>query len=196
MKIKPRWAATLQQARKRNKITQSALAEILDIPSNSLANYETGFRLPSYGVAVKMCEALNITMYDLFVEPYVVDDIFYPPDECSDKDLKTYPEFKLFLMAVKDMANLISKYTGSRVIISGIGGEYASDIPFNFVIIDSDTVGSAYPVSTKYLFNLEKTLKTKMYKQLASNIIDTIKERDKYLKECMAKYTKDFKTKK
>lgn len=53
--------------RKSLGITQSKLAEILDISNNHLSSIENGKQSPSFDKFIKLCEALEITPNDLIL---------------------------------------------------------------------------------------------------------------------------------
>ena len=56
----------ITEKRKEKNITQSKLAEMLDITDRAVSKWETGICLPDAGNMPKLCEILGITINDLF----------------------------------------------------------------------------------------------------------------------------------
>ena len=56
----------IQNARKKNKLSQNALAELLDISREHLAKIETAKRCISLGLLFKIAETSNLQEKDLF----------------------------------------------------------------------------------------------------------------------------------
>ena len=52
--------------RKENNITQSQLAEMLNITDRAISKWENGICLPDSGIMSELCNILNITINDLF----------------------------------------------------------------------------------------------------------------------------------
>ena len=70
--------------RKEKKITQSELAEKLNITDRAISKWENGICMPDSGTIPKLCEILNITINDLF-SGKIVDMKNY--DESVEKNL-------------------------------------------------------------------------------------------------------------
>ena len=70
--------------RKEEKITQSELAEKLNITDRAISKWENGICMPDSGTIPKLCEILNITINDLF-SGKIVDMKNY--DESVEKNL-------------------------------------------------------------------------------------------------------------
>lgn len=56
----------INQCRKEKKLTQTELAEKLNITDRAISKWENGRRLPDSGTMLALCEILNITINDLF----------------------------------------------------------------------------------------------------------------------------------
>ena len=56
----------IKQKRKEKKITQSELAEKLNITDRAISKWENGICMPDSGIIPELCEILNITINDLF----------------------------------------------------------------------------------------------------------------------------------
>ena len=56
----------IQKRRKEKKLTQSELAEKLNITDRSVSKWENGICLPDAGTMPKLCKILNISINDLF----------------------------------------------------------------------------------------------------------------------------------
>ncbi len=56
----------INQCRKEKKLTQTELAEKLNITDRAISKWENGIFLPDSGTMLALCEILNITINDLF----------------------------------------------------------------------------------------------------------------------------------
>ena len=56
----------INQCRKEKKLTQTELAEMLNITDRAISKWENGICLPDSGTMLALCEILNITINDLF----------------------------------------------------------------------------------------------------------------------------------
>lgn len=56
----------IKQKRKEKKITQSELAEKLNVTDRAISKWENGVCMPDSGIITKLCKILNITINDLF----------------------------------------------------------------------------------------------------------------------------------
>lgn len=56
----------IQKKRKEQKLTQSELAEKLNITDRAISKWENGICLPDASIMYELCELLNITINDLF----------------------------------------------------------------------------------------------------------------------------------
>ena len=56
----------IQEKRKEKNITQSSLAEKLNISDRAISKWENGICLPDAGKMIELCEILDITLNDLF----------------------------------------------------------------------------------------------------------------------------------
>lgn len=56
----------IKQKRKEKKITQSELAEKLNITDRAISKWENGICMPDSGIIDELCKILNITINDLF----------------------------------------------------------------------------------------------------------------------------------
>lgn len=56
----------IQKKRKEQKLTQSELAEKLNITDRAVSKWENGICLPDASIMYELCELLNITINDLF----------------------------------------------------------------------------------------------------------------------------------
>ncbi len=52
--------------RERQKIDQKVIAEKIGVTSNAISNWENGRTRPDFSVVPKLCEALGITLYELY----------------------------------------------------------------------------------------------------------------------------------
>lgn len=55
----------LKKLRKENKLSQKSLAENIGIAQSAIANYETGYRIPSRDILMKIADYFQITLDDL-----------------------------------------------------------------------------------------------------------------------------------
>ena len=66
MNLKESLGKNIQKYRKLNSITQEKLSEIIDIEINSISSIERGKYFPSAENLVKISEALQVSLSDLF----------------------------------------------------------------------------------------------------------------------------------
>ncbi len=95
----------IKDLRKRNKLTQAKLAEIIDMETTNLCKLENGGQLPKEENIEKIAKALNVNIKDLFdfgymkstqnIKSELVDII----KNANRKELETY--YKL-IMALKE----------------------------------------------------------------------------------------------
>lgn len=67
MNLKENLGKNIQKYRKLNKITQEKLAELVDVEINSISSIERGKYFPSPDNLVKLANALNVSLSDLFL---------------------------------------------------------------------------------------------------------------------------------
>ncbi|MGN0031581.1 MAG: helix-turn-helix domain-containing protein [Candidatus Gastranaerophilaceae bacterium] len=67
MNLKENLGKNIQKYRKLSKITQEKLAEMVDIEINSISSIERGKYFPSPENLVKISQALNVSLSDLFL---------------------------------------------------------------------------------------------------------------------------------
>ena len=79
MQLKKELGKNIQKFRKLNKITQEKLAEKINVEINSISSIETGKYFPSPDNIVKIAEALNVSIKDLFnfKEDYSCEDYIH-----------------------------------------------------------------------------------------------------------------------
>lgn len=63
----------IQELRKRKKLKQSELAEIIDIDSKHMSKLECGRSYPSFDLLDKICKALNTTPSELLDTEHLED---------------------------------------------------------------------------------------------------------------------------
>lgn len=56
----------IKQKRKEKKLTQSELAEKLNVTDRAISKWENGICMPDSGIIAELCKILNITINDLF----------------------------------------------------------------------------------------------------------------------------------
>lgn len=66
MNLKENLGKNIQKYRKLNKLTQEKLAEFVDVDINSISSIERGRYFPTPDNLVKISEALNVSLADLF----------------------------------------------------------------------------------------------------------------------------------
>ena len=91
----------IKEKRKEKKITQSELAEKLNVTDRAVSKWETGICMPDSGIIPELCKILGITINDLFrgnhvdkkdnekeVEDYLLE--LYKQKENSDRRLLNF----------------------------------------------------------------------------------------------------------
>lgn len=76
--LKKKFGKRLREIRKSKRLTQEELAEALDIALPNISYIENGRTFPSVETQEKLCNVLNVKIYEL----YVFDD------EVSETDMK------------------------------------------------------------------------------------------------------------
>ncbi len=76
MQLKKELGKNIQKYRKLNKITQEKLAEIIGVEINSISSIETGKYFPSPENLIKIANALNTN----------ISNLFYFKEDCSCDD--------------------------------------------------------------------------------------------------------------
>ena len=79
MNLKENLGKNIQKYRKLNGITQEKLAEIIDVEINSISSIERGKYFPTAENLVKISNALNVKLPDLFT--------FKDEYNCEDKNI-------------------------------------------------------------------------------------------------------------
>ncbi len=65
--IEKKFGTRLKELRKKNCLSQSEFAEILEVDEKYVSRLETATSTPSFAMIVKICNALNIEPYNLFI---------------------------------------------------------------------------------------------------------------------------------
>ena len=91
----------LKEIRKNKKLTQEQLANKANISVRTIANYESGKREPNVEILVKICNALNIQVNDLFDN----NDIFEINKNEISKIDKTYSTLREINDSLLEMKN-------------------------------------------------------------------------------------------
>ena len=76
MNLKENLGKNIQKYRKLNNLTQEKLAEAVDVDINSISSIERGKYFPTPDNLVKISEALNVSLSDLFT--------FHPLRSCEE----------------------------------------------------------------------------------------------------------------
>lgn len=100
MQLKKELGKNFQKYRKLNKITQEKLAEMVGVEINSISSIETGKYFPSPDNLVKIANALNTN----------ISNLFYFQENCScndyieeiNKNIKLISEDKIKLKSVSN----------------------------------------------------------------------------------------------
>lgn len=69
-----KFSEQLKKLRKENKLSQKSLAENIGIAQSAIANYETGYRIPSHDILMKIAEYFKISLDDLVCRAHVEMD--------------------------------------------------------------------------------------------------------------------------
>lgn len=82
----------ISQCRKKKKLTQTELAEKLNITDRAISKWENGICLPDSGTMPALCEILNITINDLFSGEKVDMNDYYKKAEQNLLDMQKLKE--------------------------------------------------------------------------------------------------------
>lgn len=95
MNLKEQLGQNIRKYRKLNHITQEKLAELVDVEINSISAFERGLYMPSPDNIVKIADALNIKISDLFtfMNDFTCED--YKSEIISNLDLLNNDKVKL-----------------------------------------------------------------------------------------------------
>lgn len=94
MSIEKFFGKRLKEIRKNKKLTQSELAEKLEVDEKYISRLETGISTPSFSLLEKISEKLNIDIQDLFVKTHymskdeILNDINNKLIKTTDNNLK------------------------------------------------------------------------------------------------------------
>ena len=86
----------IKDIRKRKKISQEKLAEMVDMNHRSIVRLENSYSKPSIETLEKIANALNVNICDFFEtetiknRAQIIDDIKNCIDSMSDEELKTF----------------------------------------------------------------------------------------------------------
>ncbi len=126
----------IKQLRELKGLTQSQLAEILGIKNQTVSNYESGEREPSYDILLKLADCFGVTTDYLFgrtniernMLPELSEDLKKIWDACLDNE-QFLLVFKEILNIMESLINLDLKYNSnylseSKGLFSGISDFY------------------------------------------------------------------------
>lgn len=91
----------IKEVRKKHKLTQSQLAERLDISDEFMSQIERGLKLPSMHVFVKMIETLNVSA-DYLLRDFVSTGQLFGDNAIGRKIEKLNPKQRIALEALID----------------------------------------------------------------------------------------------
>ena len=64
----------ISECRKEKKLTQSQLAEKMNITDKAVSKWENGKSLPDISLLLPLCEILGISLNELFIGEHIPDD--------------------------------------------------------------------------------------------------------------------------
>ena len=89
----------IAKCRKRRKLTQLELAEILGVSDRSISNWENGVCLPDASLYRLLCDVLEISINELFAGDFICDE-----QQAADDNLLRMLEYRLYDMGSKEIS--------------------------------------------------------------------------------------------
>ena len=89
----------IAKCRKRSKLTQLELAEILGVSDRSISNWENGVCLPDASLYRLLCDVLEISINELFAGEFICDE-----QQAADDNLLRMLEYRLYDMGSKEIS--------------------------------------------------------------------------------------------
>ena len=89
----------IARCRKRRKLTQLELAEILGVSDRSISNWENGVCLPDASLYRQLCDVLEISINELFAGEFMCDE---QDKQAVDDNLLRMLEYRLYDMGSKE----------------------------------------------------------------------------------------------
>lgn len=89
----------IAKCRKRRKLTQLELAEILGVSDRSISNWENGVCLPDASLYRLLCDVLEISINELFAGEFICDE-----QQAADDNLLRMLEYRLYDMGSKEIS--------------------------------------------------------------------------------------------
>ena len=149
--------AFIAKCRKRNKLTQLELAEILGVTDCSVSNWENGVCLPDASLYQSLCDVLKISINELFACGYDCDDYH----KCvADEKLLILFEHRLYDDSSKGISfdefhNALGRISEVAVLLQRFGNKQeAIDYLVNETGLPVEECASAYDIYMK-MFDYE-----------------------------------------
>ena len=89
----------IARCRKKRKLTQLELAEILGVSDRSISNWENGVCLPDASLYRLLCDVLEISINELFAGEFICDE---QDKQAVDDNLLRMMEYRLYDMGSKE----------------------------------------------------------------------------------------------
>lgn len=123
--------------RKRRKLTQLELAEILGISDRSISNWENGVCLPDASLYIPLCDVLEISINELFAGEFICDEqdkqavddnllrmLEYRLYDMGSKEKEiSFDEFQNYLKRISEVSLLLKKYRDKEEAIKYLVGQ-------------------------------------------------------------------------
>lgn len=127
----------IARCRKRRKLTQLELAEILGVSDRSISNWENGVCLPDASLYRLLCDVLEISINELFAGEFICDEqdkqavddnllrmLEYRLYDMGSKEKEiSFHEFQNYLKRISEVSLLLKKYRDKEDAIKYLVGQ-------------------------------------------------------------------------
>lgn len=118
----------ISECRKEKKLTQSQLAERLNITDKAISKWETGKSLPDIALLLPLCEILDISLNEMFVGEHIPDNEI---KERADEVLMDVIENK---KAQKFISTICSIVMSIGIVLFFIPSIYGLDVKLGITV--------------------------------------------------------------
>ena len=146
----------IAECRKRKKMTQNQLAEVLNITNKSVSKWENGSCLPDASLYEPLCGILEITINELFAGQRIKNEDYRKK---ADANLMQMLKYKLYQLSDKSIAfaefdNALNRMAEVTTILQQFG---AKEEAVEYLVKETDLSTAECSAAYDYYINLFKT---------------------------------------